>query len=301
MKNILVLGASGFIGMKLIENLVTSYNIIGYDRSIKEINSESVMLQGDFCSEKNFESILTDYNIDVVYHLISTTVPNNYAVGVDKEIEQNVIATVRFLDAMKNTETKKIIFISSGGTVYGESVNKSRHFEKDALNPICSYGIQKMMIEQYLKFYNYMHGIDYLIARVANPYGKCDISGRVQGIIPILLNRLRQKEKITLYGNTIRDYIYIDDVVVALRKMLTYSGQEHTFNIGTGIGTDLNTLIYLLENITGEIFTEIDRKHIRKCDVLNNILNINTSKRELNWKPEVSLAEGIRQLTEEKI
>lgn len=300
MGNILVLGSGGFIGHNLVNALVKQHNVIGYDfNEIQYSYDNYTHLRGNFTEEQNFSSILSLYKIDTVYHLISTSVPNESTDKVIDEIMGNIIPTTRLLDAMVKCNVKNIVFTSSGGTVYGEG-SKSAHQEKEVIDPICSYGVQKASIEMYLNLYRYIHGINCIIARIANPYGILKEQGRTQGIIPIFLNRLYAGEPITLFGDTIRDYIYIDDVISALVKLYDYQGNKKVFNIGTGVPVDLKDVVELLENMTKKKFVSIDKKPIRVCDVVHNVLDITLTKRELEWEPTICLEQGILKIIQQK-
>lgn len=294
MKNVLILGANGFIGRRLMDRMPDGVCTIGYGKSCPQWESNiGVFVRGDFVTEKHMAQILTSYEIDTVYHLISTTVPIPGTSCVMKEMEENVIPTIRLLDAMVQAGTKRIVFASSGGTIYGESGGYP-HIESDPVKPVCSYGVQKAVIEHFLQLYHHEHGIICRIARIANPYGVTDQSQRTQGIIPILMKELLKKNPITLFGETIRDYIYIDDVADALVKVGDYLGEESIFHIGSGSGISLSQLVEIIEECTGKQFSEIRKCPIRSCDVRESILNVERTGRLLNWKPVISLREGIQ-------
>lgn len=300
MGNVLVLGAGGFIGHNLVKALIKQHHVIGYDLHKQLYDFENYThICGNFTEESDFKDILEKHKIDTIYHLVSTSVPNESTEKVIDEIKCNIISTIRLLDAMVECNVKRIIFTSSGGTVYGEG-NKKANQEGEILNPICSYGVQKASIEMYLNLYKHMHDIQPIIARISNPYGVLKEQGRTQGIIPIFLDRLYQGEPITLFGDTIRDYIYIDDVIFALVKMYDYKGKESVINIGSGVSVELKDLVRLLEDITNKKFIEIKKKNIRKCDVAHSVLDITTAKKELNWEPIVSLECGITKIISDK-
>ena len=295
MQNVLVLGANGFIGQNLIQRLSSEVDIVvGYDRSMPEKHLPYLSLKGDFLQEKNFEEILRHYKIDTVYHLISTTFPSSGTTQIVQEMEENVIPTVRLLEAMKNVGAKSIIFASSGGTVYGESMGGAAHRCADALSPICTYGLQKLIIEECLNFYGRLGNINCYVARISNPYGIILSKTRAQGIIPIFISKLLSNEPITVYGETIRDYIHISDVINALVLIGQYKSTRRIFNIGTGVPTDLHTLIKMLENIVQRTFVGVNKQDRRDCDVYENVLDISDTISELGWQPKIALEEGIR-------
>lgn len=296
MSRFLVIGSGGFIGSRLVSSLLQEgHVVVGYNRSASDpyLNERYHNLFGDFSSETRFEQILTEFKVDIVFHLISTTVPQEKTEHIEKEIVENILPTVRLLEAMSKSCTKSIVFTSSGGTVYGELSDQAKIFSKT--DPICSYGIQKLTIEKYLALYHRMHSIDYRIARIANPYGITK-QNRVQGIIPVLIRNILSGRDITLFGDTIRDYIHIQDVTNGLKRLCCYSGSQRVFNLGSGQGTSLSQLIEMIENITNKRFSLIRKCPLRSCDVQKNVLDISLTKKELNWKPEIPLEVGIERL-----
>lgn len=292
MKNILVLGVNGFIGTHLAQILMKqNYNIIGYDRNLSEPNLYKSIV-GDFSKENNFEYILTEHKIDTVYHLICTSAPNESTEIIESEILQDVLPTLRLLEALQKVGIKNLIFASSGGTVYGDSGEQLHHID-DPLTPICSYGVQKVIIEQYIKFYNKKYDMKCKIARISNPYGVLQQKGRTQGIIPLFFEKLKHGQEITIYGETVRDYIYIYDLCQALMTYGEYVGDQSVLNIGTGKGTGLHELVKLLEIVSGKKFIKVNQHVLRNCDVRSNILDINKTVEVLGWKPETALVNGL--------
>ena len=299
MKNILILGGCGFIGSFLVKRLQTEHNVILYDLCKPEYPFEGKYIIGNFAEEQNFYSILRENEINMVFHLISTTVPTEDTTGIEAEIVTNVIPTVRLLDAMIKAEVKKMIFASSGGTVYGESKGGA-HKPEEHLTPVCSYGIQKCSIENYISLYNRYYGTEFMVARISNPYGVWKQQNRVQGIVPIFIQRLLKAEPITVYGNTKRDYIFIKDLIDALECLMKYSGPVRLFNIGTGKSSSIQQLIDCMEQSTGKKFPYIDYQEIRKCDVQENVLDITETINCLGWEPKFrDIREGIAYVIEQ--
>lgn len=297
MKKYLVLGAGGFIGKSLCKQLLKDETVKAYDMfEIDELKGyrNYEFVQGNF-KEDNFGEILD--GIDTVIHLISTTVPVDSSANAEKEMVENVVPTIRLLDAMVQKGIKKIIFASSGGTVYGET-GELMNCESSALNPICSYGIQKVTIEMYLKLYGKMHDFDYRIMRIANPYGMGQDPRKPQGVIPIFVYRLIHGQEIAIFGagDNFRDYIFMDDLINAFCKLLNYTGNQRIFNIGTGRVHSLNDIVEIIEKLSGKRFVGIEIKKGRSCDVKKALLDVEMTKKELNWEPKVSMEEGIERL-----
>lgn len=295
METCLVLGAGGFLGKNLCRQLAKEYRVIAFDLKrnpeLEDVDNLE-MIEGNFVETENFSNILK--NVDKVFHFISTTIPSEDTSHIDKEIIENVVPTVRLLNGMVECGVKEIIFASSGGTIYGET---GEHINKttDKLNPICSYGVQKKVIESYLEFFGLYHGINYKIVRISNPYGIGQSPQKPQGVIPIFIYRLFSNESITVYGdgNNQRDYIYMTDLMDALMKVAKYTGNEHIFNIGSGQAHTLHEIIEIITKQSGLNFSDIIYKDIRKCDVSKNLVDITATQKELSWEPVVHVDKGI--------
>ncbi len=296
-KKVLILGSNGFIGKSLIHNMREKYLISAYDRSNLENvdGSEIKYYTGNFL-EDDFLDVTK--GIDIVIHLICTILPHEKTSELIKECEDNLFPTIRLLEAMRINGVSNIIFASSAGTVYGNT--EIVRSEDSPLNPVCSYGQLKATIESYIKFYCSKNGIDYRIARISNPYGMGQDKKRTQGVIPIYLRRLFNSEEITVFGkgNEKRDYIFLDDVCRGLISTCEYSGEKRIFHIASGHSYELNEIIKKIENVTGKKFKKINFLETRDFDVNNVLLEVEETYKELNWKPIVSLEEGIRNLAE---
>ncbi|HRS02727.1 MAG TPA: NAD-dependent epimerase/dehydratase family protein, partial [Bacteroidota bacterium] len=173
-KNILLLGGFGFIGSNLIEALLKSnlYNIIVFEfKGVTSKFSDRVsVFYGDFNNEEDLAELFENYKIDIVVHLVSTTVPATSNDNIEYDINSNLIGTIRLLNIMVQHNVLKIVFLSSGGTIYGE-ISEPKVSEEHPTHPISSHGIVKLSIEKYLYLYHRLHNLDYLILRVSNPYG----------------------------------------------------------------------------------------------------------------------------------
>lgn len=280
--NILVLGGCGFIGSFLVKRLQKEHNVVIYDRCEPAYEFCGKSIIGNFAEEQNFYEILVENRIDLVFHLISTAIPSDGTEAIEQEILTNVIPSVRLFEAMVKANVKRLIFSSSGGTVYGESLGRP-HKVEDKTAPICSYGIQKNSIENYIALYNLYYGMEFIVARISNPYGVWKQQNRLQGIVPIFIRKLLDDEPITVFGDTKRDYIYIDDVIDAFMCMIEYEGAERVFNVGTGTATSISEIIEIIEEQVGKKFSQIEYKDIRKCDVQENVLDVAMPMEALQW------------------
>lgn len=298
---ILVLGAAGFIGTNLCQQLCGDKDnyVIAYDCSMpalerlkNTISSDNIKyVDGHFEMKDDYVSLTRD--VDVVYHLISTVVPGTCNQGIAEEFMSNTVVTVKLLDACVMNKVKKIVFLSSGGTVYGK-IAEVPIKEDTPLNPISSYGIQKLTIEKLLYLYHYMHKLDYRIVRLANPYGKYQNPNGVQGVVTTFVYKALNNEPVRLYGDgsVVRDYIYVEDAVKAIIQIATYNGEQKIFNVGTGVGCSVKEIIAAIEN-TLQIKMDIDYQPGRAVDVPVNILDISRFTEEIGAMQYISLEEGI--------
>lgn len=295
LRKILILGAGGFIGKAVVAELANKYVIKAFDRNkvaefLKFQNVE--MLTGDFVHCEHFDDLLAD--VGVVLHLISTTVPSDVTHHIPEEIEENVVTTINLLESMVRCGVMKIIFASSAGTVYGETGEKINNVHS-LLNPRCSYGVQKCVIEKYLEFYARRYGLDVKIMRITNPYGWGQDSNKIQGLIPIFINKFLKGEAITVFGDGShkRDYLFITDLARAFSKVIDYKGRENIFNVGYGEYYSINDIIAFIEDKMGGRFTKIIYAGNRFCDVHQSYVDVSVTKKELEWQPEISMHEGI--------
>jgi UDP-glucose 4-epimerase len=228
-------------------------------------------------------------------HLVSTTLPKGSNEDPVYDVNTNVIGTIQMLNTMVQLRVKRIIFISSGGTVYG--IPRAIPVTEDhPTNPEVSYGITKLMIEKYLYLYSRLHELEPIILRVANPYGERQRTGTAQGAVAAFIHRALAGETIEIWGDgsVARDYIYISDVACACALALQYRGANMIFNIGSGVGTSLTDLVAAIGTI---IERPLQVRHLpgRSFDVPLSVLDCSLAKNELGWSPKVSLLDGLRR------
>ncbi|WP_006718042.1 NAD-dependent epimerase/dehydratase family protein [Desulfitobacterium metallireducens] len=295
----LVLGGRGFIGSHLVDALLTKgYRVRCFDRrrvtqqgEFHITDQRFELFEGDFMNEADVANALE--GCDICYHLISTTLPKSSNDDPVFDVESNLLGSVRLLTNAVKAGVRKVVFVSSGGTVYGVPTQVPIP-ETHMNNPVCSYGITKLAIEKYLDLFYKLHGLDYTVLRLANPFGEGQKTHASQGAVAVFLGKVLQGETIDIWGDgsVIRDYVYIDDVVRAFLAVLEYSGPEHIFNIGSGRGLSINEVLDSIERVTGR---PVLRHYVsgRPFDVPSNILCISRAETELGWSPRFSFEDGI--------
>jgi len=292
--NICVIGA-GFIGMALIKSLIClNFDIRVIDRNNcpDELKQYVDWRQGSINDVEFLKEALKD--IDIVYHLIATTVPTDFNIDQVKELNENVVSMLDFIQACVGLNIKRIIF-SSSSSVYGRQ-STIPILEDAVTNPISTHGINKLMIEKYLLLAEYLHGVDIKILRISNPYGPGqNVNGR-QGFIAMALGNIMRNTSVTLRGdgNIVRDFVFIDDVVEALISVCIISSSYPIFNIGYGMGATLKEVLEGLGSIIGKP-VGIKYEPSIPTDIQSSILDISLATREIGYSPRVELIEGLQR------
>jgi UDP-glucose 4-epimerase len=297
-KKCIIYGGGGFIGSHLCDKLldegysVTIFDKLNFNKQNLTHNLSRVkIIEGDFNNEIDIRNSLK--NIDVVFHLVSSTLPANSNDNPVYDVETNLISSLHLFDECVINNIKKIIFISSGGTIYGiPEILPVK--ETHSLHPICSYGIIKKTIEDYLFMFNKIYGLEYNVFRLSNPYGERQNPFVSQGVIPVFLRKIIKNEKIEIWGDgeVTRDYIYIKDAVELIVKSIYINSSSKVFNLSSSIGYSLNQIISIMKNIT-RVNPEVIYKKGRNIDVPVNILDNSLAVETFNWRPVTDIKLGI--------
>ena len=293
-----IFGGGGFIGSAVADRLLLDgHSVRIFERPRVEpyrtfkAGEKVEWITGDFLSAHDVANAIG--GADVVLHLVSTTLPKNSNDDPIYDVQSNVVGTLQMLNAMVARNVQKIIFISSGGTVYGNPKYLPID-EGHPTDPLVSHGITKLAIEKYLHLYERMHGIKTITLRVSNPYGERQRIETAQGAIGVFMHRALSGKPIEIWGDgsVTRDYIHISDVAEAFVRAIGYSGTKSVFNISSGVGTSLNELVGMLEEALGK---PIERRDLpaRPFDVPVSVLSNDLARAELHWTPSITMPEGI--------
>ncbi|SFK20793.1 NAD-dependent epimerase/dehydratase family protein [Methylophaga sulfidovorans] len=290
--NVLILGGTGFLGNHVTDVIVAKgHNVRIFDKSVVE-RSDVEFINADFSDRMALSGALI--GIDVVIHMISTSVPSTSNHDPISDINGNLVNTINLLDLMRQANVSNLVYFSSGGTVYGIP-DYSPMDENHKTNPICSYGIVKLAIEKYLHMYHSLYGISSTILRPSNPYGPGQKRMGVQGFIGTCLHAAVKNSKLTVWGDgsVIRDYIYVSDMVNATIKAMELLPQG-VFNISSGKGYSLNEIILTIEMLTNKKIN-VEYREQRNFDVPEMILDNTKALKKLAWEPLISLDAGLKQ------
>lgn len=294
--SVLVIGGNGFIGSRLVDALRTRGDETAVlDRFAARLDMDwggVRYFQGDFHDADVLEQALQ--GVDTVYHLASCTVPSTADADPIADIKGNLVGTHRLLEAMRERGVRRFCYFSSGGTVYGNP-DAVPVPETHALRPISSYGIVKVAIEQYLAMFQRKGWLDPVIIRPSNPYGPGQPARSIQGAVAVFLGKALAGEGIQIWGDgeTVRDYIYIDDLIdLSLRAV--DSGRNAVFNAGSGSGVSLNELCNFIRSVTGSALS-VQYQPARAFDVREIVLDVARARENLGWLPQVEIHDGIRR------
>ncbi len=297
-KTCLILGGAGFIGSAVTRQVVADgWRARVFDRPqavpawLKDA-ADLEWMPGDFQDPSALDAALD--GVDAVIHLVSTMLPKASNEAPAQDVDTNVVATLRLLSLMVGRGVRKIVFASSGGTVYG--IPKIVPIAEDhPTQPEVSYGITKLMIEKYLHLYSRLHGLQPVSLRIANPYGAGQRVDTAQGALAAFLHRGARGEPVEIWGDgsVTRDYLHVEDVAAAFACALRYDGPHQVFNIGSGRGLSINELADAVEEYLGR---PLVRRYLpgRSFDVPVSILDNALARRELQWTPKIALREGLR-------
>ncbi len=229
-----------------------------------------------------------DFKDAVVIDTVALVANNAKAQEETKALGEIVSVYQNLLEVLKQGGCKRFVYFSSGGTIYGNSDEPLD--ENSPLNPLSLYAKSKAVVEKAIQ----ESGIDYLILRLSNPYGGYQISGKKQGVIPILIRKALSENVFEMWasGDSVRDYFYIDDMAQALSKLIEADIHHEIVNVGSGIGTSLNTVIETIEQATGKVI-HIEQKESDVPVVQSIVLNIDKLKRLTGYQPTVDFKQGI--------
>lgn len=272
--NILLLGGNGFLGRNLAKELAKCefFNVCVYDISEPiEVADRVKYFSGNMDNADAIFRIMMEYKINVLVHLVSTIIPGSSLDQYINNCRLVQLSTIPLMDycAKNNVE---IVYFSSGGTVYG--VKGGIISENEPVAPISYYGLSKVQIEDLIYFYHRRYNLNYLILRPSNPYGYGQNIHGKQGLIAVIIGCILDNKPVTIYGdgNTIRDYIYINDFVYYVKELIRMGILNETINIGSGVGYSINQIIEIFNGIVGyEI--PIDHVIARGDDVPKMILD----------------------------
>lgn len=303
-KQILLLGGFGFLGTNILKYIdayfMGEYDCIVFDKfdvhpHKVQFKSVKKIYAGDFSDSKLILQIFEENAIDIVLHVLSTTIPVN-SVNAQYDVQSNLLPTLSVLDCMVKHNVSTIVYLSSGGAVYG-SLSDKVHKESDDVFPISSYGVIKLAIEKYIMQYAQLYGIKPIILRLSNPYGPYHYSMK-QGVVNVAIHKAIHGEKLNVWGDGCgkKDYIYVDDFCEILFLLLQKYQFKGVLNIGSGHCLSVNEIIDEIKLILPSLYVEYTTA--QKFDVSNFKLDMSKFKETIGNYVFTTLKDGLRRTIE---
>lgn len=289
-----VIGCSGFLGKNLLRHLLDQgRTVTGVDLVAPGIEHPDLRFRaGSFQDPAVLAEALA--GTDVVVHLASTVTPASSNANMLRDIQDNLGGGVALLQGCLAAGVKKVVFISSGGTVYGPG--PAEPLQEDTLpHPLCSYGIVKLAMEHYAQLFARLHGLDSTVLRLSNPFGPHQNAARGQGFIAAVLNNVLTGKPTVIWGDgsVVRDFIYVDDVSEAIYRAGCHLDSERfrLLNIGSGHGLSLNEVVEAISASCAPV--EVRYEAGRAFDVPYNVLDIGRARRTLDWAPAADFRQSL--------
>jgi UDP-glucose 4-epimerase len=273
--NVAVIGSNGFIARHLVRKLksMPGINLFLFGRSEKNFFNDLPYKPINFHDPEKLKSDFSE--IDIVYHMVSETIPSTSWEDPMIEIEKNLIPFTKFLNILTRTRVKKIAFISSAGTVYGTTTGKVS--EDSDKSPFSPYGIIKLTMENLLRYYHSKCGLNYDIYRVSNVYGEGQDTSKGLGIINTFLEKIIDENKVVIFGDgeSTRNYIYAEDVANLVTHSVIKPGTSGIYNIASDSTLSINELIGILRKTVREEF-KLQHEKGRQSD--NKFIDLDNSR-----------------------
>lgn len=292
---LVILGGNGFIGQNLSSHFADNgAEVFSFDIALPKFRDERVRyIVGDFFDTEQLKNAVEGAN--TVIHAISTVNPGNSNEKYMQGYEKDLLQTVRLCTMLSQTDTK-MLFLSSGGTVYGDQ-SRQPIAETALPSPLNHYGTLKLCIENIIRTFNTQSGTNFKIARIANPYGPGQDYTRGVGFIDAVLKRAMNGKPVEIWGDgeTVRDYIYITDVCKMIYSLYLYDGRECTFNISSGHGISQNEILGIIKNLGLNVSAIYEPA--RSVDVKKIVLD-NSKIRSFYTGGVTSAASGIKKYYE---
>jgi len=289
----LITGATGFIGQTLLRRLVE-----GGEEVVAISRQAHLGASQDHVDWRRLPESVSDWgeileDISTVYHFGWSTLPLSSNEDPYRDAEDNILGSLRLLEAVKRKEAVRLVFASSGGTVYGPLAVVPAD-EQHPTQPRCAYGVSKLTIEKYLTLYRDLWGLDCVALRIGNPYGPGQKVGRNFGAISTFATCVAQNQPITIFGDgtVVRDYIYISDVIDAIIAAGHHRGGPMAINIGSGVGKSLNEIIETLREVSHKDI-KVNFVAGRNFDVPISVLDVSLAAEVLLWKPRMFFERGV--------
>ncbi len=298
MARIILTGGAGFIGSHITDRFIRE------GHRVTVIDNLSTGFEKNINAKAGFYKVdITSLVIDKIFQKEKPEVLCHHAAQIDVrksvddpifDAEVNILGSLNLLRSCIRHKVKKVVFASTGGAIYGEQ-DCFPADENHPTRPLSPYGVAKLSVENYLRYYSQLYGLDYVSLRYANVYGPRQNPWGEAGVVAIFAQRMLSRSKTVINGDgkQTRDYVYVEDVVRANLLALKYPKSD-VFNIGTAKETDVNTIFKLIRTEAGSVQKEVHAPP-KPGEQRRSVLDFSRAKMKLRWGPKTSLKEGITQ------
>jgi UDP-glucose 4-epimerase len=254
MDKILLVGGAGFLGYNLLDFVQKQAHnapeIVVLSQEIPESSiqfPDVLFVEGDYSDVEQLTHLFEKHQFTHVFHFASSIIPALSTQNIQRDVETNLLPTIGLMEVMKAFACKNLLYLSSGGAVYGNELPTHKK-ESQACQPISSYGIIKLAVEHYIRLYANLYQIDYLILRLSNPFGLHHRS-TTQGVINIAIRKALRGETLVVWGDgtQAKDYLFASDISRAIMDLFKAQVKNQTLNIGSGQTISLLEIIALVK------------------------------------------------------
>ena len=300
---VLVTGGAGFIGSHLVRRLLLdNHDLTVLDNlSTGDLNHlPENKARYDFWEmdvrDKEAREKIEQAHFDVIVHLAGQTMVNVSIEDPEFDAAENIMGTLNVLEAARHSGVKRVVFASTAAA-YGNVIPEQLPIrEIEPLMPMSFYGLTKVMVENYMRLYHDLYGLDYVVLRCANVYGERQGDTGEGGVISIFAKRIAQGKDITVFGDgtQTRDFIYVGDIVTGIVAAMQTDNVNRVYNLSNQKETSLLELIELMKRVTGKMIEPIFGLS-REGDIKRSMLCNELAIKDLGWKPEMELADGLER------
>jgi UDP-glucose 4-epimerase len=286
-----IFGATGFIGGHLVRRLEgNGVPVLAFGH--RAVGDSEISI--DFENPTSYSHMLS--GTEAVVLLVTRSRPGTLSDRAEVEVTENILPHAKFVDVAISAGVKRVVFVSSGGTVYGRQPDRSPISEGHPLRPMSPYGAGKAMIEGLLSAFFRDSGVSLTTLRPTNPVGVGQRIGR-EGLVTSAVHAARTGGNLTIWGDgsVVRDYFHVSDLCDAIVLALGDAAAGKTFNVSSAVGTSINEVLDVVEAVSGR---KVERTYLpgRETDVPTNVLSYDEINRALGWRPTMSLEQIVKSL-----
>ncbi|MBQ1615143.1 MAG: NAD-dependent epimerase/dehydratase family protein [Selenomonas sp.] len=298
---VLVTGGAGFIGSHLVRQLLDAQHDVTVLDNVSTGTWQHLPQGKDTCTcwemdirDKAAREKIEQAKFDIIVHLAAQTMVDVSIKDPEFDASENVMGTVNILEAARHSGVQRIIFASTAASYGDVTEDKLPIREEETLAPMSFYGLTKVVAEKYLKLYHDLYGLDYVALRFANVYGERQGDTGEGGVISIFAKRIAKDQGITVFGDgkQTRDFIYAGDIAAGIIGAMTTDKANTVYNLSNQTETSLLELIDLMAKAVGKA-VEPQFAAPREGDINRSMLRNEAAVKNLNWQPQMDLAEGL--------